>query len=39
MNKDLLLILLTLLLLTTGAPRVCAEEKLPSKLQQLADEA
>ena len=39
MNKDLLLVLLTLLLLTTGAPRVCAEEKLPPKLQQLADEA
>lgn len=38
MNKNLILLLLTLLLLATGAPRVCAEEKLPPKLQQLADE-
>ena len=39
MKKTAYFILLTFLLLTTGAIGVLAEEKLPSKLQQLTDEA
>ena len=39
MKKTACFILLTFLLLTTGAIGVLAEEKLPSKLQQLTDEA
>ena len=38
-KKTACFILLTFLLLTTGAIGVLAEEKLPSKLQQLTDEA
>ncbi len=39
MKKNLLFVLMTFLLLTTGSARVEAEEKLPDKLQKLADEA
>ena len=39
MKKVTSLVVLIFLLLTTGATRVLAEEKLPSKLQNLADEA
>ena len=38
MKKIVCLIFLTLLLLTTGAARVWAEEALPPKLQELTDE-
>ena len=39
MNKVVCYICLALLLLTTGAMRICAEEQLPPKLQKLTDEA
>ena len=39
MKKKLCLISLVLLLLSTGAISVWAEETLPSKLQKLTDEA
>ena len=39
MKKVVSLLFLSLLLLTTGATHVRAEEQLPSKLQKLTDEA
>ena len=39
MKKKVSLLFLMLLLLTTGATRVWAEEELPPRLQKLADEA
>ena len=39
MKKKVCFVFLSLLLLTTGATRACAEEQLPSKLQVLAEEA